>query len=69
MFRKIAVASASLIALLLALGSAAYVMNPAPAVRAIPHAELAANPSKPFVVKLHAQRCVVCLATKDVWVA
>jgi thiol-disulfide isomerase/thioredoxin len=44
-----------------------YVTNTAPTVRAIPAAELTANPGKPYVVKLHAQWCALCMVTKDVW--
>jgi thiol-disulfide isomerase/thioredoxin len=44
-----------------------YLTNRAPAVPAIPAASLAASPGKPFVVKLHAQWCPVCMVTKDVW--
>jgi thiol-disulfide isomerase/thioredoxin len=43
-----------------------YVANTAPKVAAV-SVEEAARSGKPYVVKLHAQWCVYCLATKDVW--
>ena len=43
-----------------------YVRNPTPTVLAIAPSE-AVNPSKPYVVKLHAQWCTVCVVTKNVW--
>lgn len=43
-----------------------YVMNPAPSVPAI-SVEEASSSGKPYVVKIHAQWCAVCLATKRVW--
>ena len=43
-----------------------YRANTAPVVPEIAGAE-AANPTKPFVVKLHAQWCPVCMATTSVW--
>ena len=43
-----------------------YVMNPAPTPPRISDAD-AANRSRPYVVKIHAQWCAVCIMTKDVW--
>jgi hypothetical protein len=43
-----------------------YVSNVVPAVPAV-SAEEAAKAGKPYVVKLHAQWCPVCMLTKDVW--
>jgi hypothetical protein len=43
-----------------------YLGNPAPAVRPISAVEAAAA-SKPYVVKLHARWCAVCMVTKGVW--
>jgi hypothetical protein len=40
--------------------------NPAPRVPA-PSADVAARSTQPFIVKLHARWCPVCMATKDVW--
>jgi hypothetical protein len=50
------------------IGSAAflYVANTAPVVPALSAVE-AANTVKPYVVKLHAQWCAVCMVTKGVW--
>jgi thiol-disulfide isomerase/thioredoxin len=53
----------------LALAAGGYVMylaNAAPVVPPISAAD-AANPGKPFVVKLHAQWCAVCMITTSVW--
>jgi thiol-disulfide isomerase/thioredoxin len=57
---------ASLAVLLLAAGSVMYLQNAAPAVPAVTFVE-AANPTKPYVVKLHAQWCPVCMLTRGVW--
>ena len=66
MIRKIVLVT---IALCIALVGVVYVMyraNTAPVTPAISAAE-AANPSRPFVVKLHAQWCAVCMITTSVW--
>ena len=42
--------------------------NPAPEVPAISSDE-AAETSQPFVIKLHARWCPVCMVTKDEWTA
>jgi thiol-disulfide isomerase/thioredoxin len=47
-------------------GYIAYRGNVAPTVPAV-SAEEAAKTGKPYVVKLHAQWCPVCMLTKDVW--
>src|SRR5438552_2836583 len=52
--------------LLVVSGYVMYVRNPSPTVPAISVAE-ATNPTKPYVVKVHAQWCPVCMLTKDVW--
>jgi thiol-disulfide isomerase/thioredoxin len=57
------------VAVCLALVAGGYVMyrgNTAPVTPPIPASE-ASNPSKPFVVKLHAQWCPVCMITTSVW--
>jgi hypothetical protein len=59
-------ALASLAMLLVAAGSVMYFQNAAPAVPAITFVE-AANPMKPYVVKLHARWCPVCMLTRGVW--
>lgn len=45
---------------------AMYLANAAPVAPPISASE-ASNPSKPFVVKLHAQWCHLCLITTSVW--
>lgn len=47
---------------LMAVAAALYVTNPAPQV---PAPELASP--KPFVIKVHAQWCPVCMFTKGIW--
>jgi hypothetical protein len=66
MIRKVLLAAAALIAVLVVFGFVMYVMNPAPGVPAVSAAD-AANPEKPYVVKIHAQWCAVCMVTKGVW--
>lgn len=56
-------------AVLLALGATAAILHyssHSPEVQPVTASE-AARPTKPFVVKLHAQWCSVCQATKDEW--
>lgn len=55
-----------LFAVLLAAGSIMYVRNVAPSVPPVSPVA-AAKTGKPYVVKLHAQWCAVCMITKDVW--
>jgi hypothetical protein len=43
-----------------------YVGNPAPVAAPIAASDLA-NPARPYVIKLHAQWCPVCMVTKGVW--
>jgi thiol-disulfide isomerase/thioredoxin len=66
MIKKVLLVVASLAVALIALASIMYATNRAPAVPAISGAE-AANPGKPYVVKLHAQWCPICMLTKGVW--
>jgi thiol-disulfide isomerase/thioredoxin len=66
MLRKILIGTGVLIAVLAATGVMLFVGNAAPAVAAVTPAQ-AADPGRPFVVKLHAQWCPICLVTKDVW--
>jgi thiol-disulfide isomerase/thioredoxin len=66
MIKKTLVGATSLGVVLVAVASMMYIMNPAPSIPAISAAE-AASPSKPYVVKLHAQWCPVCMVTKKVW--
>ncbi len=56
----------SLAAVLVATGAVMYLRNATPVVPPITLVE-AANPAKPYVVKLHARWCPLCMVTKDVW--
>jgi hypothetical protein len=51
---------------LVAVASVMYVRNATPTVPAISLVQ-AADPSRPYVVKLHAQWCPICMLTKTVW--
>ena len=66
MIKKALIIAAGLAAVLVTGGYVMYVLNPAPAVPAISDDE-AARSGKPYVVKIHAQWCAVCMVTKDVW--
>ena len=64
--KKVLLVVTVLIAVLIAAGGILYVNNAAPAVPPVSALE-AAKVGKPYVVKLHAQWCAVCMITKDVW--
>jgi len=66
MIKKALVVVTVMFAVLVAVGAILYVRNTAPAVPPVSPAE-AAKTGKPYVVKLHAQWCAVCMITKDVW--
>jgi thiol-disulfide isomerase/thioredoxin len=66
MLKKAVWIIAGLGAAIVLFGYVAYLGNAAPAVAALSPEEAARN-SKPYVIKLHAQWCPVCLMTKDVW--
>jgi thiol-disulfide isomerase/thioredoxin len=66
MIKKVLLVVAVLSAVLIAAGAILYVNNAAPAVPPVSATE-AATMGKPYVVKLHAQWCPVCMITKDVW--
>ena len=66
MIRRALVTVALLAAVLTLFAYAMYAWNVAPAVPRV-SVEEAARTGKPFVIKLHAQWCAVCLVTKDVW--
>ena len=66
MIKKLLLALASLVVVVIAVGGVLYLRNTTPIVPAISSAD-AANPSKPYVVKLHAQWCPICMLTKGVW--
>jgi hypothetical protein len=55
-----------LVLLLSATGGILFVTNAPPAVAPIAAAALT-NSQKPFVIKLHAQWCPVCMVTKGEW--
>jgi thiol-disulfide isomerase/thioredoxin len=66
MLRKLLFAAAGIVAILIATGSFLYLGNATPTVPAISDAD-AAVAGRPWVVKLHAQWCPVCMLTKGVW--
>ena len=66
MIKKAFLVLTSLGVVLIAFGYIMYVRNPAPTVPVISSVE-AVNPGKPYVVKLHAQWCPICMLTKGVW--
>ncbi len=59
-------AALAIVVVLTAAGAFLYARNATPAVPAIATAEAAA-PGSPWVVKLHAQWCPVCMLTKGMW--
>src|SRR5204863_9830105 len=66
LIKKALILVASLTAAIVATAAVLYVRNAPPAVPTISAAE-SVGVDKPFVVKLHAQWCPVCMVTKDVW--
>ena len=66
MLRKLLIAALVSFAGLAAVGAGLWIRNATPEVPPITAAELAA-PTKPFVVKLHAQWCPICMLTKHEW--
>src|SRR6187401_2048325 len=66
MIKKALFVVAGLTVVLVATAAVLYVRNAAPAVPKISAAETIGT-GKPYVVKLHAQWCPVCMVTKDVW--
>lgn len=63
MIKKLLLAVASLLVLLVGTVAVLYATNTAPRVPEL----AAADAGKPYVVKLHAQWCPVCRLTKGVW--
>jgi len=57
--------AAVLVALISASAGVMLLMNPAPAVPAISAGEIAST--TPYVIKLHARWCPICMVTKDEW--
>lgn len=66
MTRRALLTAAAVAVTLGAVTAGLYATNRAPAVPSVSALE-AANPTKPFVVKLHAQWCPICRITKGVW--
>jgi hypothetical protein len=66
MIKKALLVVGVLAVVLVASGFILYARNAAPAVPALSAVE-AARTAKPYVVKLHAQWCAVCMITKGVW--
>jgi hypothetical protein len=64
--RKTFVVALAVLALLLGAAAILYVRNDAPIVPAIATAD-AAEPGAPWVIKLHADWCPVCMLTKGMW--
>jgi thiol-disulfide isomerase/thioredoxin len=66
MLKKTLLILASVVVLLVAAGFTMYVRNAAPVVPPVSTVDIAQS-AKPYVIKLHAQWCAVCMVTKDVW--
>jgi hypothetical protein len=64
--RRTFVVTLAVVALLLGAGAILYARNDAPVVPAIASGD-AAMPGAPWVIKLHAQWCPVCMLTKGMW--
>jgi thiol-disulfide isomerase/thioredoxin len=66
MVRKMLIGAGAIVLALAATAGILFFVNSTPEVPPLSQAE-AAQPTKPYVIKLHAQWCSVCLATKDEW--
>jgi len=66
MIRKAVLALSVLAAVLAASGFVLYARNSPPSVPPLSTADVART-TRPYVVKLHAKWCPVCMMTKDVW--
>ena len=66
MIKKLLVGTGVLLVAFIAGGWLLYASNAPPDTPPI-SAAAAADPSRPYIVKLHAQWCPICLVTKDVW--
>jgi len=64
--KKALLVVSSLLVALIAAGTVLYIRNATPVVPAMSDVEVA-DTTKPFVIKLHAQWCPVCMTTKGVW--
>jgi len=65
MIKKLILAIGATFLMLAGIAYVLYLTNPAPTVPAISAQAVASG--KPFVVKLHAKWCAICMTTKDVW--
>ncbi|MDX1561614.1 MAG: thioredoxin domain-containing protein [Gammaproteobacteria bacterium] len=66
MLRKVLRALAVALAVIVAGAAVLYLTNAAPDTPPISAAD-ANDPTRPYIVKLHAQWCPVCMLTKDEW--
>lgn len=66
MIKKLLIGAGVLLVAFVAGGWLLYAGNAPPATPPI-SAAAAADPDRPYIVKLHAQWCPICLVTKDVW--
>lgn len=66
MIKKLLIGTAVALVAFIAGGWLLYASNAPPATPPISTAA-AADPNRPYIVKLHAQWCPICLVTKDVW--
>jgi hypothetical protein len=66
MIKKALFGVTCLVVALVAVASVLYVRNATPTVPTISLVE-AADTRRPYVVKLHAQWCPICMLTKNVW--
>lgn len=64
--KRILVVLGGVVVLLAVAGAVMFALNTTPVVPAVSASE-AASPTKPYVVKLHAQWCAACMMTKGVW--
>jgi hypothetical protein len=66
LLRKVFIGIGGVLLAVVALAGTLYAINSPPGVPAVSVAEAAA-PTRPYVVKLHAHWCTVCLQTRDEW--
>jgi thiol-disulfide isomerase/thioredoxin len=64
--KKLALALSVVVVGIGAVGYTVYALNTTPPLAPITASE-AADPTRPYVVKLHAQWCPVCMLTKGAW--
>jgi thiol-disulfide isomerase/thioredoxin len=64
--KKLALIIVAVVVVPVITGYVMYLRNTAPVTPPVSSAE-ASNPTKPFVVKVHAQWCAVCMLTTSVW--